>query len=105
MTTTTQEWGSHFTWPQRSLSSCHFQSRPARGAPPRRGRGAPAELAQELGEGQHGSFDYTTTCGGWERKELRMKDVIALLNDKRSELLDSVARIDAAIAARSPPLV
>ena len=28
-----------------------------------------------------------------------MKDVIALLNDKRSELLDSVARIDAAIAA------
>ncbi len=28
-----------------------------------------------------------------------MKDVIALLNDKRSELLGSVARIDAAIAA------
>ncbi len=28
-----------------------------------------------------------------------MKDVIALLNDQRSELLDSVARIDAAIAA------
>ena len=28
-----------------------------------------------------------------------MKDVIALLNDHRSELLDSVARIDAAIAA------
>ena len=30
-----------------------------------------------------------------------MKDIIALLNDKRSELLDSVARIDAAIAALS----
>ena len=28
-----------------------------------------------------------------------MKDVIALLNDQRSELLDSVARIDAAISA------
>ena len=28
-----------------------------------------------------------------------MKDVIALLNDQRSELLDSVARLDAAIAA------
>ena len=28
-----------------------------------------------------------------------MKDVITLLNDQRSELLDSVARIDAAIAA------
>ena len=28
-----------------------------------------------------------------------MKDVIALLNDQRSELRDSVARIDAAIAA------
>ena len=28
-----------------------------------------------------------------------MKDVIALPNDQRSELLDSVARIDAAIAA------
>ena len=28
-----------------------------------------------------------------------MKDIIALLNDQRSELLDSVARIDAAIAA------
>ena len=28
-----------------------------------------------------------------------MKDVIALLNDQRSELLDSVARIDAAIVA------
>ena len=28
-----------------------------------------------------------------------MKDVIALLKDQRSELLDSVARIDAAIAA------
>ena len=28
-----------------------------------------------------------------------MKDVIAVLNDHRSELLDSVARIDAAIAA------
>ena len=25
MSTTTQEWGSHFTWPQRSFSSCHFQ--------------------------------------------------------------------------------
>ena len=46
-------------------------------------------------------LDYTTTRGGWERKELRMKDIIALLNDKRSELLDSVARIDAAIAALS----
>ena len=28
-----------------------------------------------------------------------MKDVIALLNDHRSELLDSVARIDAALIA------
>ncbi|MCY4374619.1 MAG: hypothetical protein OXC31_12660 [Spirochaetaceae bacterium] len=28
-----------------------------------------------------------------------MKDVIALLNDQRSELLDNVARIDAAISA------
>ena len=28
-----------------------------------------------------------------------MKDVIAVLNDHRFELLDSVARIDAAIAA------
>ena len=36
---------------------------------------------------------------GRRQRELRMKDVIALLNDQRSELLDSVARIDAAIAA------
>ena len=30
------------------------------------------------------------TRGGWERQELRMKDVIALLNDQRSELLESL---------------
>ena len=76
-------------------------TRSRRDSSPRKGGApaVPAELAQEPGDGQHGSFDYTTTRGGWERKELRMKDVIALLNDKRSELLDSVVRIDAAIAA------
>ena len=58
-----------------------------------------AGRAIRVRERQDDSFDYTTTRGGWENKELRMKDVIALLNDHRSELLDSVARIDAAIAA------
>ena len=58
-----------------------------------------ASHAVRVRERQDGSSDYTTTRGGWERKELRMKDVIALLNDQRSELLDSVARIDAAIVA------
>ena len=59
-----------------------------------------ASHAVRLRERQDDSFDYTTTRGEWERKELlRMKDVIALLNDQRSELLDNVARIDAAISA------
>ena len=68
--------------------------RPSRGVGP-----TLAGRAVRVRERQDGSVDYTTTRGRWERKELRMKDVIALLNDKRSELLDSVARIDAAIAA------
>lgn len=32
-----------------------------------------------------------------------MKDVVALLNTKRAELLDGIARIDAAIAALGEP--
>ena len=44
------------------------------------------------------SITLLLVAGGRERN-YRMKDVIALLNDQRSELLNSVARIDAAIAA------